>query len=53
MFLDAIASQELNLGVILLPLSSQAQVVGWGSVIQIYCPGLQWTRHRPEHAAGA
>ena len=47
MFLDAIASQELSLGVISLPLSCQAQV---GSVIQIYCPGLLWTRHRPEHA---
>ena len=50
MFLDAISSQELSLGVISLPLSCQAQVVRWGSGIQIYCPGLLWTRHRPEHA---
>ena len=31
MFLDEIASQELSLGIILLPLSCQAQVLGWGS----------------------
>ena len=39
MFLDAIASQELSLGVISLPLSCQSQV---GSVIQIVlgCFGL-------------